>query len=272
MDALALLCSLHADGPVTLRHLRRAGCSSLQGVETYSAEELGGVLEVAPAVARRLLREARLLRQRLEGGLLEREETPPATGVFTQGTPTTGPGPHATSLGDRDRKVIGEVLARWRSQDEVEPARTPAPEPSPEEEVATGSVRLDAAVVDGLDVPLVAALQRAGVVTLDALVDADPLTLANTIGRPFATVRRAQFLAARWLPESGATSASTLVPPARGAPSGATVRAARVPESPLEAGPRAGAPASAGAGEKVVLNWDFDDPRGAEEDPSGPFA
>lgn len=267
MDALALLCSLHADGPVTLRHLRQAGCSSLQGVETYSAEELGGVLEVAPAVARRLLREARLLRQRLEGGLLEREEAPPATGVSAQGAPTTLPAPQVTSLDDRDRKVIGEVLDRWRSQDEVEPAHVPAPRPPREDDEVGTPVRLDAASIDGLDAPLVGALERAGIGTLEALVDADTLALASTIGRPFATVRRVQFLAARWLPESG--HASTLVPPARPVQS---VASGRGPERRDEVASR-GVPPSAAVGEKIVLNWDFEEPRGtAEEDASGPFA
>ncbi|MEO2236906.1 MAG: hypothetical protein ABGW95_01485, partial [Candidatus Poseidoniia archaeon] len=40
MDALALLCTLHADGPATLKRLRRAGCTSLERLDAFEPEEL----------------------------------------------------------------------------------------------------------------------------------------------------------------------------------------------------------------------------------------
>ena len=59
MESLALLCTLHADGPATLKRLRRAGCDSLESIGAYGAADLATLLEVPPAVARRLLKEAR---------------------------------------------------------------------------------------------------------------------------------------------------------------------------------------------------------------------
>ena len=66
MDALALLCTLHADGPATWRKLSDAGCASLADVVRHEADGIrirstgsaplgpltaGGVLGVSPASA-----------------------------------------------------------------------------------------------------------------------------------------------------------------------------------------------------------------------------
>jgi len=80
MDAMALLCMLHADGPSTLRSLRQAGCSSLESIEGMEEERLSKLLGGPPAAARRFAREARHLRERLGtdhpgGGILDREES-----------------------------------------------------------------------------------------------------------------------------------------------------------------------------------------------------
>src|SRR5258705_2559481 len=75
MDAMALLCMLHADGPATLRNLRQAGCSSLESVETMEEERLSKLLGSPPASARRFAREARHLRERLGQGILDREDS-----------------------------------------------------------------------------------------------------------------------------------------------------------------------------------------------------
>ena len=50
MESLALLCTLHADGPTTLKRLRRAGCRSLLDLESFGSDQLAGLLEVTPAV------------------------------------------------------------------------------------------------------------------------------------------------------------------------------------------------------------------------------
>lgn len=70
MDALALLCNLHADGPLTLQRLRRAGCDSLDALFELEAPELGETLGTDARAAGRFLREAELLAERLQGSAL----------------------------------------------------------------------------------------------------------------------------------------------------------------------------------------------------------
>jgi len=66
MDGLALLCNLHADGPLTLRRLRQAGIRSLGELERAPRESLASVLRASSHQARRFLYEAALLRRRIE--------------------------------------------------------------------------------------------------------------------------------------------------------------------------------------------------------------
>jgi len=79
MDPLALLCTLHADGPRTLQRLRRAGCGDLTSLEDLGSEQVAGVLDWDDDRAGRFLREGGALAQRLGTGFLEpepvREET-----------------------------------------------------------------------------------------------------------------------------------------------------------------------------------------------------
>ena len=49
MDAMALLCNLHADGPSTLRSLREGGCASLDDLVTLSPEALADLIGYSPA-------------------------------------------------------------------------------------------------------------------------------------------------------------------------------------------------------------------------------
>jgi len=147
MDALALLCTLHADGPATLKRLRRAGCTSLERLDAFEPEELAGLLEVEPSVARRLRREARALIARSGGELLDREEAPahhaPKVEAFQPAPPISMPqaaapraaAPRATasqgeteqpfepvrSLGNTDRALLGRVLEEWRERDSRAP-------------------------------------------------------------------------------------------------------------------------------------------------------
>lgn len=74
MDAMALLCNMHADGPATLRLLRRAGMKSLSDVEERPPEKLADLLGVSPAFARRFAREARMLAERMGVAPLDPEE------------------------------------------------------------------------------------------------------------------------------------------------------------------------------------------------------
>ena len=74
MDGLALLCNLHADGPLTLRRLRRAGIRKLGHIQLVPEETLIGILEASPAQVRRFVREARLLAERVYEGPEESSE------------------------------------------------------------------------------------------------------------------------------------------------------------------------------------------------------
>ncbi|HEX6882718.1 MAG TPA: hypothetical protein VF530_05015 [Planctomycetota bacterium] len=65
MDGLALLCNLHADGPVTLKRLRLARVASLAELERTPPERLASWLHASIPQARAFLEEARKLGRRL---------------------------------------------------------------------------------------------------------------------------------------------------------------------------------------------------------------
>lgn len=67
MDALALLCNLHGDGPETLRRLRVAGVLDLSEVSEMPRAQLDRLLERGSLAAERFRREGRLLEKRLGG-------------------------------------------------------------------------------------------------------------------------------------------------------------------------------------------------------------
>lgn len=67
MDALALLCNLHGDGPETLRRLRAAGCLDLAQVGGLPRAQLDRLLGRGSLAAERFRREGRLLEKRLGG-------------------------------------------------------------------------------------------------------------------------------------------------------------------------------------------------------------
>tara|TARA_R110002096_G_scaffold24453_3_gene76953 strand:+ start:1245 stop:3368 length:2124 start_codon:yes stop_codon:yes gene_type:complete len=118
MESLALLCTLHADGPTTLKRLRRSGCQSLQDLEAYRPETLATLLEVTPAVARRLGREARVLRERLDltgdTAVLEREEAPESlTAASTAELPVERAVTTESLLGRHDRAIVDQVVQSW---------------------------------------------------------------------------------------------------------------------------------------------------------------
>ena len=133
MESLALLCTLHADGPATLKRLRRAGCDSLESIEAYGAADLATLLEVPPAVARRLLKEARGLGVRLDDGVLDDAEEAPQACAGSASSPALGaasgsvlgstPTPQVTTQGfldQRDYAILGRVLEHWSDEAEAE--------------------------------------------------------------------------------------------------------------------------------------------------------
>ncbi len=179
MDAMALLCNVHADGPATRKLLRRAGCDSLEALLAIPPEELAGILGSSPSFARRILQEAENLAARVGSSLLERDEE--------------------------------ETMARsQRSQ--TAPARA-APEPPPTRKL-TPTERtaepLRPGLLAGLDRTWCERLARRGVATLEALAQAPGLELSRELGFSYPRLLELQCLAQRFL--------STAIQPARLAP------------------------------------------------------
>lgn len=126
MNALALLCNLHADGPRTLQRLRRVGCESLAELVDRTAIEVSEALETDREFAERFQREAAHLLERVEGGLLAvpKPAEPQAGGGpgpaqaqdQPAGAPAFPPGPEAARSGaegdanERDASAAAEPL------------------------------------------------------------------------------------------------------------------------------------------------------------------
>jgi hypothetical protein len=132
MDGLALLCNLHADGPLTLRRLRQSGIRSLADLEKAPRESLGGLLRSSDHQARRFLVEASLLTRRTDD---ERATSRPVASPSDGERPeqeTTRPGvveasgPMREAFDSVEPKPKAEPIARKRPAFELPPnARRP---------------------------------------------------------------------------------------------------------------------------------------------------
>ena len=153
MDGLALLCNLHADGPLTLRHLRQAGVSTLRDLEGFPETTLTSWL--GGPRARRFVQEARQLAGRLAEARLEPEEDlePPSDGAHAG-----GPGQAA------------QVESRFSQR------------AGPSEVQGT---LLRPGAIEGLEAETCARLSSHGVLTFEALVAETSLALARRTGIPF---------------------------------------------------------------------------------------
>lgn len=263
MDALALLCTLHADGPLTLGRLREAGCGNLGAVEALGAEELGRILGAPPAAARRFAREARQLAQRMDTGQLpgpgsgasvsETFRARPGAGVGegSQLSPAEGPRPGRRPGSERD--LLARVLDSWRRAEPAGSAGAGAahgagPEERARSQGTAGSegrspstipARLAPRAIDGLDPAACEALAAAGVRDLAGLASAEPLALAKISGLAYTRLSRLCFLARRALGAASSAQvhgrAGTDHPdpsaPARAPQPGPPRRAAQSPES-----------------------------------------
>ena len=74
MNPLVLLCTMHADGPSTVRRLQRVGIRTLEQVLSVSEEDLAEHLYGPPSLARRFKKEAETLFRRVnDDDTLEKE-------------------------------------------------------------------------------------------------------------------------------------------------------------------------------------------------------
>ena len=65
MDALALFCNLHGNGPQTLAALREVGCQRLQDIRALDADTLGSILDRDASGVARFVRESEVLALRV---------------------------------------------------------------------------------------------------------------------------------------------------------------------------------------------------------------
>ncbi len=217
MDALALLCTLHADGPTTWRRLREIGCHSLAELARFEPEELSEVLGGSAASARRFLREARHLGERSGTAWLEREE-PAATLPLVASVPEPAPAAEL-ALPARDQEIVENVLRAWREQDTRElgadaiPAAglfEPVPpvvevqeEPELEPELVVlpfpRQHALEPNLIDGLSEIACERLHAEGVHSLEKLLEVELGALALHSGLGYSRLYRWRSLAERKL-------------------------------------------------------------------------
>ncbi|MEX1025899.1 MAG: hypothetical protein WD226_12570 [Planctomycetota bacterium] len=208
MDALALLCNLHADGPTTLDELHRIGVRGLGDVLHRASGTLVDELGWNAAAAERFVREAGHLSSRLGETLLDPEEgdEPATAGVTARG--------HA-------RGGVDAVLRQWRELDDREPPVRPTSRPA----AARERTALPPEVRAALDPGSFERLAEMGLDSLDELIGADPLELARGLRTGYSRALRLQFLAKRAqvqapAPTSSAAAEAHAAPTAPATPSG----------------------------------------------------
>ena len=223
MYKMALLCTLHADGPASIQRLRAAELSSIDDVLGCSVETTADVLGLSMAQARRFHREARMLAMRMQTEGLDREErmypgseAQPAQPV-AQKSAMPQPGATTTTMtqpemgearaADMRQKpdiaaILAPVMERWAEEDSKAAVTAMEPAASPLGESMGASSRTPD-VLDGVDQQLRDALRAAGYATLTSLVEVEPLVLSRATGRTYSEACRVSFLAKRAL-EAGA--------------------------------------------------------------------
>ncbi|MCH2103752.1 MAG: hypothetical protein MK297_07070 [Planctomycetes bacterium] len=216
MDTLALLCTLHADGPASLKRLREAELNTIDEVLGCSVETTAEVLGLSMAQARRFHREARMLAMRMNTEGLDREErmhpSSSSSGGTTQPMPdaaTAQPEPtSAEAEGLRKKPDIAAILApvmeRWDQEEAAAERAATTTESAPQEtapQVAATERTSD--ILEGVDQQLRDALRAAGYSTLSSLVEVEPLVLSRATGRTYSEACRVSFLAKRALGSVG---------------------------------------------------------------------
>ena len=214
MDTLALLCTLHADGPASIQRLRTADLGSIDDVLGCSVETTAEVLGLSMAQGRRFHREARMLAMRTQGEGLDREESMCPGGVAAElvaaqavmkSVPVTStcaePVESAQGTSKPDiAAILAPVLERWNGAEASEgdaPAESAegAGAMNAESSASTSSASVES--LDGVDGELSKALVAAGYGTLEAIDGVEPLALSRAINRPYSEACRVLFLAKR---------------------------------------------------------------------------
>lgn len=199
MDSLALLCNLYGDGPATLRRLRVQGVLRIEDLARRDGDELTAMLALPPATARRFLKEAATLKERV----LEHEATPsrPAAAV----APIETPAPVAAAVSPAERgeertilrgkeSMLDAAAQRWR---ELERSGTPPSTPAVvASEPPAPATPLN---VEDLDAATRRAFAEAGITSLEQLLARDSEELAQACGMGSSQVLFAQGLARRRL-------------------------------------------------------------------------
>lgn len=223
MDDMALLCNLHADGPATLKVLRRTGIRTLPDVCSVDPRRLADTLGVSPAFARRFAREARLLAERMGAVALEAEEgaLPVAPGMAGERSGAdanpervdTAPRADATRTDDaRAYAPIVYAPAARAQLRELARAEVDAPAKQRLERttiVPSTGTRLAHELIPGLDREWCDRLLAQGIRTLEELVAAPGLALARRLAMPFPRVLDLQYLAQRRLAEAAREESRT---------------------------------------------------------------
>ncbi len=199
MDVIALLCNLHADGPATLRVLRRAGLTTPARIEAEPDERLAEILGTSPAAARRFAREAQLLAHRTGQPSLKGPGSPAkitATRASVAETRARQPvrqgSPVARDTVPRDAPI------RAPRRPPIQTLRT-APIQTPCTAAGQADSPLRPGVIEGLDAAWCKRLVAQGVRTLESLAEAPGLVLARRLGVSFARLLELQCLAQRHL-------------------------------------------------------------------------
>lgn len=219
MDEMALLCNLHADGPATLKVLRRAGLRALPDVCGFDVRKLADTLGVSPAFARRFAREARLLAGRMGSAVLEIEEGEPSAVTDERATPEAEPlradrAPRADSLAravHEHTPALQDSIATTRSYElahekshasaRVEVAARAVPRAERSSIVPSTGTRLACDLIAGLDRECCDRLVAQGIRTLEELAAAPGLALARRLALPLPRLLDLQYLAQQRLAE-----------------------------------------------------------------------
>ena len=191
MDALALLCNLHADGPRTLQRLRRAGCESLVALFDIEPASLVPCFDGDAGALERFLREAELLSERLE------ESGLPPHAPLDVDSALEEDEDELEEFDEADDERLDRVLDAWRQLDRQDPPTPPsdyAPAPGAP---AVQEIPLTEVAIDGLTPALIARFQDAGIRSLSALLSARPLDVADQVELSWTRLKRLQFLGRR---------------------------------------------------------------------------